>query len=399
MLRGAICRSEGRNHGCDLWRSENPPHGARRDALNASLSQIVRSPILLEPNRVWRFYRGGRMIDLFKHNVTREDSFFPEEWVGSTVQAVNPGDHFKAGEGLTLISNDLARPVTLKSVIEAFPEEMLGTRHVKAHGTNAALLAKLLDTATRLTIHAHPDRQFAERHLHSCYGKTEAWFVLETRPEVEDPYVLIAFKEEVSRQDYRLMLDRQDIPGLMRVLHRVSVRPGDVVYVRAGLPHAIGEGVFMVELQEPTDFSIILERLCAGFTFNEQESFMGLDPTVALSAIDHRVYSEQEVRAELLITPRVLRFEGESKEVELLGCETTECFAGHRLEVKGMLQDDSGRRSSILIVLDGKGTLKHHHGEIPLRRGVELFIPAAAGEHLFVSTSGMSVFKCLPALS
>ena len=80
--------------------------------------------------------------------------------------------------------------------------------------------------------------------------------------------MLIAFKEEVSRSRYREMLDKQTVDEMIRVMHRVSVKAGDVVYVKAGLPHAIGEGIFMVELQEPTDYSVILERSCTLYKFS-----------------------------------------------------------------------------------------------------------------------------------
>ena len=362
-----------------------------------ALRDIVRSPILLAPNRVWRFYTGGTMIDRFHGVADPKDTEFPEEWVGSTVQAINPGEHQREGEGLALIAAGMDTPVTLKSVIEQFPEEMLGPAHVRTFGSNAALLAKVLDAAVRLVIHAHPTKTFAAEHLGNCFGKTESWFVIDTRPDVEDPYVLIAFREEVSRARYRAMIDSQDVPSMVSVMHRVAVKAGDVVYVKAGLPHAIGRGVFMVELQEPTDYSIMLERSCAAYTFRADESFLGLDPSLAMSVIDHRVYSADDVRRELLIRPRVIRREGESQETELLGYGTTECFAGHRLEVRGKLVDDTHGRYAILIVLAGEGSLAHARGDLPLHRGMEMIVPAALGTHEFRSVLGMTVLKCLPA--
>ncbi|MDE3056502.1 MAG: hypothetical protein KGJ59_00910 [Bacteroidota bacterium] len=365
--------------------------------MDVKLKSLAQTPLLLEPNRVWRFYEGGKMIERFQGNSAGADSLYPEEWVGSTVQAVNPGEHYKTGEGLAVISRGLPEPVPLKSLTEQFPEEMLGAAHVKTYGTNSALLVKLLDSAIRLLIHAHPTKAFALEHLNSCFGKTEAWFVLSTRPEVDDPYVLIAFREEIGRKRYRELLDKQDVKEMMRIMHRVSVRAGDVVYVKAGLPHAIGEGTFMVELQEPTDFSILLERSCAGFTLREDESFLGLDPSLTLSVIDHRVYSEKEVQDELVIKPKRLRKQGESAEYQLLGYDTTECFAGHRLEVRGELGDATYGRFSILIVLDGEGKLQHRGGEIPLRRGTEIFLPASIGEHVFQTATQMTIFKSMPA--
>lgn len=365
--------------------------------MNEQLRVLTASPMVLAPNRVWRMYRGGAMIDRLKGVVDPKDSAFPEEWVGSTVQASNPGTHYRDGEGLALVSANLPAPVSIKRLLEEYPEEILGTRHVNTHGTSSALLVKLLDAAERLIVHAHPTKAFAKEHLNSCFGKTEAWFVLETRPEVEDPYVLIAFKEDVGRKRYRDMLDRQAVADMINVMHRVSVRPGDVVYVKAGLPHAIGEGIFMVELQEPTDYSVILERSCALYTFSEEESFLGLPKELTLSNLDHRVYTREEVQKELVIKPHVVRREGESAESRLLGYETTECFAAHRLDVVGELSDTTDGRYSVLIVLDGEGSLMHSHGELALKRGTEILLPASVGHHVFRSAKRLSVFKCLPA--
>ena len=56
-------------------------------------------------------------------------------------------------------------------------------------------------------------------------------------------------------------------------LHRLPVRAGDGILVPAGQPHAIGAGVFVVEAQEPTDFSILLEWSVT--TATREESHLG----------------------------------------------------------------------------------------------------------------------------
>jgi mannose-6-phosphate isomerase class I len=127
------------------------------------------------------------------------------------------------------------------------------------------------------------------------------------------------------------------------------------------------------------------------------ESFLGLEQSVALSEIDHRVYSMADVRRELLIRPRVIRSEGESTESELLGYDTTECFAGRSLEVRGSLNGDTEGRYFLLIVLRGEGSMKYAGGETPLRQGMQVFVPASVGGHEFRSPGGMNMFKSLPA--
>ncbi len=47
---------------------------------------------------------------------------------------------------------------------------------------------------------------------------------------------------------------------ILSFLHRIPVAPGDFVFVDGGVPHAIGAGCFMVELQEPSDLMVVAER-------------------------------------------------------------------------------------------------------------------------------------------
>jgi mannose-6-phosphate isomerase len=50
----------------------------------------------------------------------------------------------------------------------------------------------------------------------------------------------------------------EDTESVLEAANRIPVSAGDTVFVPAGLPHAIGAGILLVELQEPTDFSIFL---------------------------------------------------------------------------------------------------------------------------------------------
>ena len=47
--------------------------------------------ITFSPNRVWRSYVGGKTLDYLQKAENPTDTHFPEEWIASTVQAVNPG--------------------------------------------------------------------------------------------------------------------------------------------------------------------------------------------------------------------------------------------------------------------------------------------------------------------
>jgi mannose-6-phosphate isomerase len=230
----------------------------------------------LTPTRVHRFYRGGALLGEL-HGELAEDDFFPEEWVGSITSASNPGRD-DPGEGLTRLADGRL----LRDAVEADPVAWLGEEHVARFGESTGLLVKLLDSAERLPVHAHPDREFARRRLDSQFGKTEAWFVLRTRDD--DAEVWVGLREPLERERYLAWIAAQDTDALLGSLNRLTVRPLDVVYVPARVPHALGAGILIAEVQEPTDFSLLCEW--KGFPIAPEDSHLGLGWDVAVDALD-----------------------------------------------------------------------------------------------------------------
>lgn len=238
-------------------------------------NKVYRAERLL-PARVSRFYRGGALLGRFRGE-PEEDGSFPEDWIGSVTAAVNPGrDEPEAG------LSRLADGRLLREAIQDDPDGWLGGEHVERFGTTTGLLVKLLDAAERLPVHAHPDRVFAQARLGSQFGKTEAWVLLATREGSGE--VWVGQREPVDRATYAGWLERQDVEALLGSLNRLEVRAGDVVYVPAGVPHAIGAGILIAELQEPTDYSILCEW--QGFPIRPEDSHLGLGWETALGALD-----------------------------------------------------------------------------------------------------------------
>ncbi len=118
-------------------------------------------------------------------------------------------------------------------------------------------------------------------HLHSCYGKTEAWYVIAV--DGDDPSVWVGWRDDVDPTELAARIDAQDSAWLLDRLNKISVRPGDGILVPAGEPHATGAGVFVVEAQEPTDLSILLEWSVTSATRDESHLDLGFD--VALGAL------------------------------------------------------------------------------------------------------------------
>src|SRR5262245_40241131 len=186
-----------------------------------------------------------------------EDGDHPEDWIASVVPARNP-TRDEPEAGLSRLEDGRL----LRDAVAGEPE----------HWGEPTVLVKLLDPANRLPVHAHPDRAFARANLGSEYGKTEAWIVVATRDR--DAEVWVGLREQVEREQYREWIERQDRDALLGSLNHVRVRTGDTVYVPAGVPHAIGPGALIVELQEPTDFSLVCEW--DGFPIAPDDAHLGL---------------------------------------------------------------------------------------------------------------------------
>jgi len=324
---------------------------------------------------VRRFYRSGEAIAGFR-GIRPEDPFTPEDFVASTTNV--------DGSGLGLSRLEDGR--TLKEHIATNPEAFLGPEHVQRFGADPALLVKLLNTGERLLVHAHPDRGFARTNLGSPYGKTEAWVIVEV--EGESGTIHLGFAEDVSRETLAGWVAEQDAERLLGAMNEIVVRPGDTYFVPAGLPHAIGEGIFLVEPQEPTDFSVFLEW--EGFAVDgTAEGHLGLGFDAALGAIDRSGWDERRLsrlrlkRGEVADRPGVER---------LFPVDADPYFRAERIRPRPSADLDAA--FSVLVVLNGEGQLETEGGNLALARGTTVMVPYAAGPGS--CTGSVEILRCLP---
>lgn len=133
------------------------------------------------------------------------------------------------------------------------------------------VLVKLLDSDERLVIQAHPTVSFAHEFMNSSVGKTECWYFLSGIDPTACVY--LGFKPGITREKWKSAVTAAIAkPGadpewvaqrgrdLLSLMHKVPVKAGDFVFVDGGVPHAIGGGCFMIELQEPSDLMVVAER-------------------------------------------------------------------------------------------------------------------------------------------
>ena len=230
---------------------------------------------------------------------------------------------------------------------------------------DTGVLVKLLDAGQRLPVHVHPTREYASRHLGCAYGKTEAWYILEAE---DDAAVWVGWREDVSQDRLSDLVETQDAEAMLALMHRLPVRPGDGVLVPGGTPHAIGAGILLVEAQEPTDQSILLER--SNTAASDDEIFLGLTRDAALSAVDTTGRTD--------ITALTRHTGGHAAGlVEVLPSESEPFFLMNLL-TPGV---DVPAGFAVAVVLSGAGALTAAHGEpVEITHGETLVVPAASGD-------------------
>ena len=348
------------------------------------------SPIRLESARAWRTYHGGKVLDEMHGISPAKDSHFPEDWIISTVRAINAGRE-NVVEGLNVVAGT---ETTLKDAIAADPEAMLGKAHVAKWGESPAVLVKLIDAAERLGVQGHPDKEKAREFFGSAFGKTECWHIVGGREiDGEKPCVYMGFREGVTKEKWRDVFDRQDIPAMLGMLHRIEVKLGDTFLIEGGMPHAIGAGCLLIEIQEPTDYTFRTERVTPqGFAISEKACHYGIGFDSMFECFHYEGHDEAETRRLRMVPPRVIEETRDFRRVEVVGPRQTPCFRLERLEIAGEMRFAGGEGFCGLYVMQGEGELCGRTGE-RLRPGDQFFVPAAAGEFAIRAKSPLVVFK------
>lgn len=341
----------------------------------ARTGPAASGPAVVAPQYIERFYRGGGHLTDFRS--TPAGDFDPEDWVGSTTEVAGG----TPGQGLSVLPDGRR----LADAVRDDPVGWLGPDHVARHGADTGLLVKLLDAGERLPVHVHPDREFARRHLDCPHGKTEAWVVLAAPT---DGAVHLGFTEEVDPAELAGWVEAQDSERMLAVMHRLPVAAGDTVLVPAGLPHAIGAGVFVIELQEPTDFSILLEW--TGFRVDGAAgAHLGLGLPLALQAVDRGAWTPDRIAR---LRHRAAAGDGVHR---LLVPAADPFFRAELVRGAGRVEASF----AVLVVTAGSVTVTDAAGgRTTLDRGRTVVVPHAAGPLTLESTGPVAgaVVRCLP---
>ncbi|QYY35047.1 class I mannose-6-phosphate isomerase [Ruficoccus sp. ZRK36] len=351
-------------------------------------------------NRVRRNYTGGALLEQWTGEGNGGDDERPEDWIASTVRAVNPGLGEIKDEGLTRVRLPDGGERILADLLAEQPDDFLGERHVENTGHELGFLAKLLDSAIRLHVQAHPTAKFSQEHLASRYGKLETYVVLAVR-EGADPYLRLGFQHAPTRDEWKRIIEEQDIPAMDACFERIPLQVGDVWRVPGGLPHAIGEGALVLEVMEPSDWVVRCEFEREGIVVPPEGRFMRRGLDFCLNIFDYTERSVSDIRELCQIQPKVLAETDTCREEELVGRAHTDCFGVNRLTISGETQLPASERIGLYLVSEGEGQLASGDHSLSLRKGSRFIRPAKGGE-VSVTPTGegpLELCHCYPGLA
>jgi len=308
-------------------------------------------PFHVGPNYVAQSYLGGGASARFR-GIDPQLADSPEDWICSTAERFA-----QPGVGLSV----LASGQTLRDALKDQTSEYLDPLHVQHFGCDMGVLVKLLDASERLVVHSHPSREFAQSHLACRNGEAEGWIILDAKPEA---YVYLGFNREVGQEEMQGWIESQDVSAMLGALNKIPVHAGQSFLVPAGTPHAIGSGILVLEIQEPTDFSIMLEQ--GRFSNGD----LGLGWNLALSSIDGRTLSEHEVK-ELIVE-------------NLVGVGSLFPTAANPYFRAELIRGESPTEVvgiGVLVVVRGHGELRGNFPGSPVvvSKGETLLVPFSAG--------------------
>lgn len=329
-------------------------------------------PVKLAPNLVDHFYAGGDKIAALRGIETTSDHQ-PEEWIAATVARA---DAWPIGLART------ADGELLRELVAGDPLSWVGA---DLPDGDTGVLFKLLDAGQRLPVHVHPDRRFAADHLGCPYGKTEAWFVLDASA---DAAVYLGWQEDVDPDELTRRREAQDGAWMLERMHRIDVVPGNGIVVPAGTVHAIGAGVFVAEVQEPTDLSIVLEWSVT--TSGRDDSHLGLGFDTVMPAVSH-----ERLAPDRLAALRTHVDPGTRADTPL-SCLAPDADPFFRLHLaaptgRSTVQMEAGFAAA--IVLNGRGSLEWGTSSIDVGPGDALALPASLGPWTIAGDASLLVAR------
>jgi len=186
-----------------------------------------------------------------------EPTFHPRIWGERSLAPLYP-EQKQLGEPIgeawltdvqCVVGNGPFEGKTLQEAWLTMPAEWRGERCAEMQ--DFPLLAKFIFTSDKLSIQVHPDDAYASTHEAAAggRGKTEMWHVVSAKPGAP---VLMGLKSGVTKKEFAAALGSKSLEDLFEA-HPVEEM--DTFFIPAGVPHSVGSGLVVCEVQQYCDLT------------------------------------------------------------------------------------------------------------------------------------------------
>jgi mannose-6-phosphate isomerase len=315
-------------------------------------------PLKFQPILKERLWGGTKLKEVLNKAITSDIT--GESWELSTVS----GD-------VSVVSNGELANTSLSTLIDKFPEALLGKSVVERFGKEFPILIKFIDAKQDLSIQLHPNDELAKKR-HNSFGKTEMWYVMDADAGSE---LIVGFNKDVTKTEYAKSLAEDALLGL---LNYESVKEGDTFFINTGKIHAIGAGVLLAEIQQTSDVTYRV------FDFNrkdKEENLRELHTEMALDAIDYEKKDDFKVTYDTVLN-------------QANGMVDCPYFRTNFLNLTKDFEQDSAARDSFTIYMCVAGTasIRTDDGEVVIKKGETVLIPAMANR-IRIKTDGTKLLE------
>ncbi len=288
------------------------------------------------------------------------------DWLGTALPGEEPvGEAWMLSDRDDMPSRVSHGPLkgrTLSRLIGDDPDGLLGV--LARRSPRFPLLIKCLDVAGLLSVQVHPPDSRADLIPAGETGKTEAWFVLEADPGSR---IYAGVRPGTTGADLR-SLSTATVDARLDGFRPVA---GQTVQIDAGVVHAIGEGLLVLEVQENSDVTFRV------FDWDR------IDPATGRP---RRLHIEQALACVDLghgpVRPLPPPAPGSTPRVgeRLLDCPH---FRAWRHRHATPFDVGAAGEPRIIVCVEGAGGLEHDGLSWPIARGGLVLLPAAVGVSRF----------------
>ena len=260
------------------------------------------------------------------------------------------------------ISNGPLAGRTLREAIDSCGEELLGRDAVARFGMRMPLLVKFLDVSRPLGAQVHQDDELVRaRGLEDYSGKTEAWYMVRTRP---GSTVFCGSRAHLTAEQLTEAMLANDSRSCMVEL---PAQAGDAFLLYSGTMHASGGGQLLYEVMQNSNVGVGLDVAREGSTDEE----IADRARVALEAVHIEDGADPRPKA---IAIRC----GDNTRTIAVACEH---FVLERLDLAAPYSLTlDGRRFVVLTTIEGRAEVRCEAGCETLAAGNTCLLPASLGE-------------------